>query len=233
MQSDDVKRLYDADYAATYDEKFLFSPSTAADAEFEVELVGRLLEGGPEWLDVACGTGYFLSRFPQARRVGSDLSPAMLEKARRAAPGVPLFEHDFRRARPEWDGRFGLVSCMWYAYSLVETMNEVAQVIDNLADWTSASGTCFLPVGDARLISLCNLPYEVPRAAPGRVVITGILWSFVEDGGEKVHAHLVTPQMEWLVERFERRFRSVEVIRYPFKANGVDGRPAIIARNKR
>lgn len=38
---------------------------------------------------------------------------------------------------------------MWYSYTLVDTMAEIVPVIGNLADWTSPSGVCFLPITDA------------------------------------------------------------------------------------
>ncbi len=117
MRPDDTKRLYDARYAAAYDEKFLNSAFNAPNVASELELLGELLNAEPEWLDVACGTG--------------------------------------------------------------------------------------------------------------------LLWSFVEEGGAKVHAQMVAPQLEWLIERFQARFRKVEVVHYTHKADGVHGRPANIAREKR
>lgn len=234
MRPDEVRRLYDEDYAAAYDARFLTNDFNAPDTAFELELLGGLLESGPEWLDAACGTGYFLRQFLDIRRIGADLSPAMLERAGQDNPGAEFVQHDLREPRPEWLGRFGLVSCMWYAYSLVDSMAEVLQVIDNLADWTSASGTLFLPVADARLISRSSLPYEIgPTVGGGRILVTGILWSYIEDDGRKTHAHLVTPQLEVLVEQLERRFSRVEVVRYPFKPDGVNSRPALIASGKK
>jgi len=231
---DEVRRLYDEDYAAGYDARFLTNDFNGPDTAFELELLGGLLKSGPEWLDAACGTGYFLRHFPEVRRIGADLSPAMLARARQDNPGADFALHDLREPRPEWTGRFGLVSCMWYAYTLVDGMAEALRLIDNLADWTSPSGTLFLPVADARLISRSQLSYEIgPTVGGGRILITGITWSFVEDDGRKTHAHLVTPQLEVLIEQLEQRFSRVEVVRYPFKPDGVSGRPALIASGKR
>src|SRR5947209_643221 len=112
MRPEDVRRLYDENYAASYEAKFLTSPITAEDAAFEAHLLGDLLKPGRiEWLDVACGTGYFLRQFPNVRRTGIDLSPGMLERARPDNPGADLFQQDYRIPRPEWTDRFGLVSC--------------------------------------------------------------------------------------------------------------------------
>jgi SAM-dependent methyltransferase len=230
---EDIKRLYDANYAASYEAKFLTSPITAEDTAFEVQLLQGLLKRGGEWLDVACGTGYFLRQFPNVRRTGIDLSPAMLELARQDNPGLDLFEQDYRLPRREWIDRFSLVSCMWYAYTLVDTVAQVRDVIGNLALWTSRSGTCFVPLADPRMIARSNLPYEVTDGFAGRTIITGIVWSFIEEDGSKEHAHLITPQLEFMVEQFERFFVTVRVIRYPHKPDGINGRPALIATDKR
>lgn len=234
MHPDDVRRLYDREYAASYDVKFLGGAITGPDAAHELELLRQLLRSQPHWLDVACGTGHFLRQFPHVRRTGIDLSPAMLEKAREGNEGVEFFEQDFRRPRPDWSGRFGLISCMWYAYCLVDTMDDIKVLVRNLADWTSPSGTCFVPIADPRMISRVDLPLEHPFGSDGsRVTIDAILWSFIEEDGRKVHSHLVTPQVEVMVAEFERHFTDVRVVRYPFKPDGVHGRPALIATGKR
>src|SRR5450631_3662112 len=106
MTRDEIVRLYDREYAATYEEKFLLSPLTKADTEFEISLLRGLLKPGVTWLDVACGTGYFLRQFPEVQRAGIDLSWAMLEHARTANPGVLLSEHDFREPIPAWQDRW-------------------------------------------------------------------------------------------------------------------------------
>jgi SAM-dependent methyltransferase len=235
MHPEEVRRLYDTDYAATYDARFLGGAIVAPDAQFEVELLRTLLQGGPDWLDVACGTGHFLRQFPHVRRTGIDLSPAMLERARQGNEGVEFLEQDFRQPRQEWSGRFGLISCMWYAYTLVDTMADISVLVRNMADWTSASGTCFLPLADPRLIARVDLPREHffgSGADGGRVTIDGILWSYIEEDGRKVHAHLVTPQVEYMVAEFGRHFTDVRVVRYPHKPDGIHGRPALIATGK-
>jgi SAM-dependent methyltransferase len=233
MKRDAVVRLYDDDYARSYEQKFLLSPATRLHSDFELDLIRGFLSPATPWLDVACGTGYFLSHFPQVERAGLDLSPAMLRLARQANPGVPLHQHDFRAPVPEWEDRWGLVSCMWYAYSLVDTVDELLQVIHNLAAWTSPAGTCFVPLTDPSLLCGVNVPYHAATPWDGKVVVTGILWSYVEDDGRKVHAHLVAPAVEFMAEQFARYFNDVEVLRYPPDFPGWQGRPALVARNKR
>src|SRR4051794_13492259 len=81
MKREEIGRLYDHEYAASYDEKFLLSPLHISDTRHEVELLRSFLTPQVTWLDVACGTGYFLRQFPEIPRAGIDLSPAMLERA--------------------------------------------------------------------------------------------------------------------------------------------------------
>ena len=150
-----------------------------------------------------------------------------------ANPGIVLLEQDFRAPMPDWRGRWGLVSCMWYAYNLVDSLRDLILLIENLAGWTAPDGTCFVPLADPRLITGADLPYHAASPNPGKVMITGILWSYVEDGGQKVHAHLIAPNLEFMVEQFETFFESVSIIRYPPTSPGWKGRPALIATRKR
>lgn len=228
MRPEEVEQLYDRAYVESYDAKFLTSERSAADAKVESRLLRSYLRRGGRWLDVACGTGWYLSRFPHVDRVGLDLSPAMLERARAVNPGIELRRHDFREPIPEWRDAFALVSCMWYAYTYVDTIDEVCRVIDNLTAWTSPRGRCFVPLADPEGIARTKLDYRVDNVHPGRVTVTGILWSYEEEGS-KVHRHLVTPHIEFMTEEFARRFRKVEVVRY----QGAGSRPALVASGKR
>jgi SAM-dependent methyltransferase len=233
MKREEIVRLYDDEYADSYEEEFLLSDLTRSDSQHEIELLRGLLRPGTNWLDVACGTGYFLRQFPEVDRAGIDVSPAMLRRARESNPGVFFEEHDFREPIPAWKDRWGLVSCMWYAYGFADTIRDLTRLIENLASWTAPGGTCFVPLADPRLMTGVNLPYEAPSANRGKVMITGILWSYVEDGGRKVHANLIAPNIEFMVEQFERHFEAVSVVRYPPAFAGWQGRPALLATRKK
>ena len=233
MKAEDVERLYDEDYAASYEEKFLDSLITAADTRYEVELLTSFLTPTTRWLDVACGSGYFLRRFPDVDRVGLDISPAMLERARAGNPEVELRRHDFRDPIPEWADRFEFVSCMWYAYCYVDTVAELLQLVGNLAFWTAPSGHCFVPLADPNLLTRQEIPYRSHTNHAGEVTITGILWSFVEEDGAKAHSHLLSPNLEFMREQFAVFFESVEIIFYPMVTPGVGRRPALVASGKR
>lgn len=229
MNRQQILELYDDDYAAEYEQKFIHAPLAKSDTDFELDLLRKLLRPGQCWLDVACGTGHFLKHFPHVERAGIDLSPAMLDRARQANPEVTFLQHDFREPFAEWEGRWDLVTCMWYAYCLVDCVREVQAVIGNLAAWTAPGGTCFVPLADPCLIAGVNLPYRIGSPWQGSVAVTGLVWSYVEDGGRKVHANLIAPSVEFMVEEFARHFRKVDIIRYPPASRGWDGRPALVA----
>ena len=232
-QRQDVVRLYDDAYAAGYEQKFLQDPLVLADTDSELRLLRHLLNPTVSWLDVACGTGFFLRHFPEIDRAGIDLSPAMLRRARQGNPAIELREHDYRDPIPEWENRWGLVSCMWYAYGFAETIAELDRLVANLWSWTAMHGTCFVPLADPRLITGVNLPYQAPTHNAGRVMITGILWSYIEDDIGAAHAHLLAPNLEFMVELFQQYFARVEIIRYPPAFEGWQGRPALLATGKR
>jgi SAM-dependent methyltransferase len=233
MKREDIVRLYDDTYAAKYEQEFLLDPLARSDTETELRLLQQFLTPGTSWLDVACGTGFFLRQFPHVERAGIDLSPAMLRLARRGNPTTPLREHDFRDAIPEWENRWGVVSCMWYAYGFADTIGDLDTLVANLWSWTSMTGTCLVPLADPRLITGVNLPYQAPTDNAGRVMITGIVWSYIEASVGAAHTHLLAPNIEFMVELFGQYFGGVEIIRYPPPAAGGQGRPALVATGKK
>lgn len=216
MKLEEVLDVYDRQYADTYDERFLQAKHARTAFENEVNLVKSLLKPGASWLDVACGTGRLLSRFPGVKRVGLDISPAMLKRARKANPDAFFREGDFRAPVPEWDNSFTLVTCMWYAYGLVETISDIERVVRNMAHWTSDEGTCFLPVWDPQNLSRSiRIPYlNRDRFYGGNVHITGLIWTWVEESGKK-HENMVAPHLDHMVAMFEAHFQKVAVISYP------------------
>src|SRR5438067_12828924 len=101
MRAQDVRELYDQEYAELYNERILLGDANRQTTEYELTILRELLQKATSWLDVACGTGYILSQFPTVRRTGLDLSPAMIDVARRENPGVDFVVGDFLVDRPE------------------------------------------------------------------------------------------------------------------------------------
>lgn len=233
-----MRDLYDTRHAAAYDERFLTGPDWArAGAEFEVEVLAELLEEpGTRWLDAGCGTGWFLARFLDVERTGIDLSPAMLERAAAANPGVQLVEGSFLDPHPEWDGCWDVVSCMWSAYAYLGDVDAVERLLANLGRWTAPGGRCFLPVCDLTDISGgTQVAYRNDEAwtfgGPLRVVAT--VWSWTDEELGKEHRHLVAPHIDHLVEVLGRHFAEVEVVHHPPFQPGWGARRALVGRGRR
>lgn len=241
MDQEDIQALYDEGYVAGYDERFLLGPAWARlGAEFEEELIGELLgeaEARPSrWLDVACGTGWFLSRFPEVERAGLDLSPAMVAQAQAANPAITIREGSFLDPHPDWVSSWDLVSCMWFAYGYVDTVDEVEAVIANLARWTRPGGTCFVPVGDLRdLTGGIDVPFRNDETWTfgGPLLVVATVWSWTDTTADKQHRRLVAPHLDQLALWFEEWFEAVEVVHYPPLHPGWGGRRALVGRRRR
>lgn len=236
MNINQVLDTYDQQYAREYDDTFLRAEWAKNSVAFQLEVVKGLLAEARNWLDVACGTGFFLSHFPEIERAGLDMSPAMLQFARKKNQGVDFCQGNFFDEFPQWEGKWDLVSCMWWAYCLVESMAQVERLIGNLARWTSDRGKCFFPLCNPRKFDTESIktPYYVDSDVPGRVIITGIIWTWIQQNGKR-HDSMVSPQIEHVAEMFAQHFTSVEIVEGPLDAIGEGWRvqDVLIASGKR
>ena len=227
-------RLYDREYASTYNGKVLLGPDFKECTLYELSLLKAFLVSSRSWLDVACGTGYFLSRFPEVVRSGLDLAPAMLEQARIANPGATFVEADYRIDIADWHGRWDLVSCMWYAYCYADSVAEVETVMRNLIAWTAPNGTCFVPVFDPDILCKTHISYRpAADSDDGRLEVTGVVWNWIDEPSGRRHTGLIAPHLELLKGLFEPFFRDVRLDVYPrFSRDCLAARKAIIATSK-
>lgn len=89
-------------------------------------------------LDVACGTGGHLAHLHTAFQcAGLDLSPGLLDTARRRLPAVPFYEADmcdFNLGEP-----FDVVTCLFSAIGYVGTLERLHQAAAAMA-WHVAPG---------------------------------------------------------------------------------------------
>ncbi|MEH2236059.1 tetratricopeptide repeat protein [Nostoc sp.] len=241
MKKNEVVEIYDENYAQKYNQRFLLNDWSKNNADFEQETINKLLSEigeGAKWLDVACGSGYFLSCFPDIERAGLDISPAMLNIAKQANPNALFVEGDYRDKRSQWQGKWDIVSCMWWAYCYVESLSELEILIENFADWTSEKGVCFLPVCEPEEIGSgqLKLPYFYTNSGNlggygGSIQFEGVIWSWIDEESGKQHLNLLAPQLEYMLPLFNKHFEQVEVIEYLlFKG---EKRKAIVARSKR
>ncbi|WP_185817053.1 class I SAM-dependent methyltransferase [Hymenobacter metallilatus] len=236
MKTTDVLQVYDAHYAADYDNRFLLLPDIRSNTEADLTLLRGLLGPDARWLDIGCGTGYFLSKFPGVARAGYDLSAAMLAQARRGSPDALFFrEGDFRDPVPEWEAQWSLVTCMWSAYSYCETVKEVEQVVANMVEWTRPGGAIFIPVLDLEEMRGTSVLYHTDSAGifPGDFWITGVTWSWAESETGKTHHHLIAPHIEHFIRLLAPHFKQVEVVSHPAVVPGGPARRAVLATARR
>jgi len=238
MDKNDVLEVYDEDYAQEYNQRFLLNEISKENADFEQETIRKLLGEigeGATWLDVACGTGYFLSHSPNVERAGLDLSPAMLKVAKQANPNALFVQGDYRDKHSHWEGKWDLVSCMWWAYGYVESLPQLEAVIENLAGWTSEQGICFLPVCEPAGLGggELKLPYTCKNLGGngGLVQFEGVIWSWIDEELGKQHLNMLAPQLEYMLALFSKYFNQVEVFEYPSFRGA--SRKAIVARSKK
>lgn len=243
MQPDDVRELYDQHTAKTYNERWHGSP-WGNDTLHLAEAIGRRVHPEVRWLDVGCGTGHFLSRFPGIERGGTDLSPSMLAEARAANPDAAFFEEwDFRKERPEWRDGFTLVTCTGEPWSYVDTISEIEQVVANLADWTAPGGVCLLAVQDPQDLTGMQLPAYVQAepGMPGEIYLKAVVWSLVDrshehlpEVGAKWHHDMVWPLLEYWITMFGKHFRTVIVETLPHDPPWLPTpRRVVVAKDKR
>jgi SAM-dependent methyltransferase len=83
-------------------------------------------------LDVACGTGVHLSHFRAWYDVeGVELSPWMINVARRRLPDVPLHQYDMRHF--DLGRRFDAVTCLFSAIGYMRSVSELRRAIATMA----------------------------------------------------------------------------------------------------
>lgn len=236
MEPAAVRALYDRAYARDYENRWVNESSPwAPETRSYLNVIRSLVQDDARWLDVGCGTGYFLSQFPGVTRGGLDLSPDMLDQARTANPdALFLREADIRDDVPEWHDAWDVVTCTGQPWCYLRTVDEIERFVENLARWTSPSGVCFLGVTSITEVIGASLPYRCfdETTSPGHLVIEAVVWSLYED--EAAHEHMLYPNLGHWVELFSRSFGRVEVV--PFaedQPNLAAGRKSIVAREKR
>lgn len=228
-----TRKIYDSDYAKEYDNRFLTSEYAKTASDFELSILKNIIKPNSKWLDVGCGTGYFLSFFPNTERCGIDISEDMLSFAKERNANAKFIQGDFRGILPQMTEKWDVVSCMWTPYNYLESMYEFDTFITNLIEVTEIGGTLFIPVVDLEdLRPHTIVDYDMySEIHQGNVQLTSTTWSFLEDNG-KIHTHLIAPQIGYFIDKLNGYFETIEIVRYPVYQDGWVSRKAILARNK-
>ncbi|WP_121749940.1 class I SAM-dependent methyltransferase [Streptomyces sp. E2N166] len=215
---------------------FLFSEQRYEQAE---ELLGTspllALPGGSRVLDLCCGPGVFT--VPLARRghrvTGVDLSPAMLDRARKrsadAGADVTYVQADAREY--EAPGGFDVVLNMFTSFGYFEDPADNARVLRTMYTCLAPGGTLVLDLAGKELLARRVTPPKVVRRGDDLMVQTDSVldeWARLRSEWVLVRGDRVTrATLTWFV------YSAVELRRMAEEAGfgrvevfgGFDGRP--------
>ncbi len=240
MKLEEIQKIYDEKYSKDYDERFLLSDYSKVSSSFEVEVINKCIEeinsSQSSWLDIACGTGYYLSLFDNIEKVGIDISKNMLEIAKKRNPNATFINGDLLCVLNEIDKQFDLITCMWTPYNYLNSMNDFDLFLELAIDKINPGGFFFLPIFDLEDIRPhTKLEYIWETSHPnyeGQIILTSSTWTWVEKNNGKVHKHLIAPQVEYIVEKVSRKFEEIQVLRYPTYKDGWVSRKGVLMKKK-
>jgi len=211
----DASHLYNEQYASVYNGVWWETDMWKPAGDFHISTLASLLKTSKNWLDVGCGTGYFLSKFPEVERFGLDLSPDMLDKARVANPGAEFFHQSMTEKNESLEGRFDLVSCTGQPWLYLSDMDAIERAVIRMAEWTSPTGTCMLAPFDLFDVLGMDLPadfYDISTTITRDTTPTplGFIWTYKEFDGN--YYSLLSPNLDQWVRWFSVFFRRVEIL---------------------
>jgi len=189
LGSSDGKRFFNARHFAESAPRYDLATrglSLGRDAGWKRTLVASLPDlGAPACLDIACGTGdvafQLADRFPDAKIHGIDLTPGMIEIARRRDGGGRVRFSVGDMSRLEFpDGSLDLITGSYAirnAPDLDETLSEFARVL-RPGGWAA-----FLDFSKPRGRFAQSLQYHLLR-------IWGGFWGLVLHGNPRIHGYI-------------------------------------------
>jgi len=160
---------------------------TRRECEQIVALLG--LEPGARILDAGCGFGRTVGVFAELGfdAVGVDISPAVIEEARKHNPGPEYLVHDLTEPLPDEVERFDAVVNVYSSFGYGATVEDDAAV---LRTWRDA-----LKPGGALVMELSDIERSQARLGP--------LGTIVDREDDGVHEHLwVDPETHVLHVRY-------------------------------
>lgn len=176
---------------------------TQGECEQIVALLG--LAPGAKILDAGCGFGRTVGAFAQMGydATGVDISPAVIDEARRRNPDGTYLVHDLTRRLPDGVGPFDAVVNVYSSFGYGQTIEDDQAVLET---WHAA-----LRPGGKLVMELSDVERSVARLGPMGTVVER------EDNG--VHERLVLdPDTRILHVRYTADGRSVDVDTRYFEA---------------
>ena len=204
-----------ADYAARYDESYLFSGFNRDQTAYAVGLLGKIARRRPglRWLDAACGTGYHLRAAPgRSSRTGVDRSVPMLDVAR-ARPGRNVQFHLGDVRQLGWLGPFDLVTNFWYGYIHQPSLDAVLEFFDSMVEAVAPGGEL--------LMDICNpagtfdrVPWGAESCYGPELFSDALIWSYRGLHGSE-YRNCIAPHPGLILDRVGPRFASYRWRYYP------------------
>lgn len=224
---------YDAGYAATYSTRWWNDEQWTPDHRHFESLLGEHVVGADSWLDVGCGTGHFLSCFPDVTRAGVDISDAMLAVASEANPDAVEFRvGDVREPYAPWNDSWKVVSCTGEPWSYLRDDDDFRRWVARMAEWTASDGVCINQIPDIQELVGVDVDYWFTEEKPpaGHVSILGVIWDMAEH--DIVHGRMIWPSVDRWVRWYAEHFTHLEIV-HPTPGAGVIFGRTIVASGKR
>lgn len=212
-----AQAIYDNAYADTYDALYLHPWPNKH--RHNLATLARILESLPSegcrWLDLCCGQAWHFAQFPASIvKVGLDISPAQLRRARQRNPDASFIQGDVLQPnilRPDFTGSaFDLVTSFWGAYCYLDDPVMIGTFVDKAISWTRRGGSVYLEILLAEMLESFNRSAFAGESG-FRVTARSSdfsRWSYRDCGGE----HLMTsPPLAFFTSRVEPFFESVNV----------------------
>lgn len=209
--------VYNEEYAKRYNDIWGDSEKWNPLARQHIDTFRSLLNENTKWLDAGCGTGYFLSSFPEIERAGFDKSEPMLEQARQANPGIELKKNDLRDRITEWEGKWDLVSCTGHPWTYLPLLSDIHTAVSHLAAYTNNEGKLFLTFFDITDFTENSLPqfYTSSAIPEDQFFVNGVVWSLNENGAE--HKDMILPNFDQWIRWFSECFMRIEILHWNCK----------------
>ena len=201
--------IYGESYAPTYERLYIEHPLWEPKRAFNTRTISALLHPLGLWLDTCCGQGWHLAQFPHRRRVGLDISPVQLERAKQRNPNVPFIQADLCHFEFPGGERFDLVTNFWSAYSYLNDEGKIRALVEKLVRWTAPGGALYLEVTVPEYLEDFN-DSEFAKETGTRVVLEscdGVRWQFHDPGG--IH-RMTSPPREFFTDLIAPHFARVE-----------------------
>ncbi len=206
--------VFNEEYAQNYNDVWINSEHWKPEAENHIDTLNSLLSNKTKWLDAGCGTGYFLSCFPEIERAGFDKSEAMLQQARLANPNIELKKMNLKDRITEWEGKWDLVTCTGQPWCYLPALSDIHTTASNLSAYTNDEGKLFITMLEIEDYMENNFPkfYNSADIHEDMVVFNGIIWSITENG--TLHKDMILPNLDQWIRWLSEFFMRIEILRW-------------------